>query len=99
MARRQPLEHDVVHNPDPSLINEDIAPTPPEGRVWSVQHMASLWIGMVVCVPTYLLAGGLVEAGMNWWQAVLTVCIANVIVLIPMILNGHPGTKYGIPFP
>jgi len=89
----------VVQNPDPSLFNADIAPTPEGGRVWSVHHMASLWIGMVVCVPTYLLAGGLIEAGMNWWQAVLTVCIGNAIVLVPMILNGHPGTKYGIPFP
>ncbi|MFU8802930.1 MAG: NCS1 family nucleobase:cation symporter-1 [Bradymonadaceae bacterium] len=88
-----------IKDPDPALINEDIAPTPPEGRVWSVHHMASLWIGMVVCVPTYLLAGGLIEAGMNWWQAVLTVSLGNAIVLIPMILNGHPGTKYGIPFP
>lgn len=89
----------MLQNPDPSLLNDDIAPTPEGGRVWSVHHMASLWIGMVVCVPTYLLAGGLVEAGMNWWQAVLTVCLGNAIVLIPMILNGHPGTKYGIPFP
>lgn len=89
----------MLQNPDPSLINADIAPTPPEGRVWTVHHMASLWIGMVVCVPTYMLAGGLIEAGMNWWQAVLTVCIGNAIVLVPMILNGHPGTKYGIPFP
>lgn len=89
----------MLQIPDPSLINADIAPTTPEGRVWSVHHMASLWIGMVVCVPTYMLAGGLIEAGMNWWQAVLTVCIGNAIVLVPMILNGHPGTKYGIPFP
>ena len=61
--------------------------------------MASLWVGMVVCVPTYTLAGGLVSEGMNWWQAVLTILIGNVIVLVPMILNGHPGTKYGVPFP
>jgi nucleobase:cation symporter-1, NCS1 family len=89
----------MVQNPDPSLINEDIAPTPDSGRVWSVHHMAALWIGMVVCVPTYLLAGGLIEAGMNWWQAVLTICLGNAIVLVPMVLNGHPGTRYGIPFP
>lgn len=88
-----------LKNPDPTLINDDIAPTPESGRVWSVLNMAALWIGMVVCVPTYMLAGGLVESGMNWWQAVLTVCLGNMIVLVPMILNGHPGTKYGIPFP
>jgi nucleobase:cation symporter-1, NCS1 family len=88
-----------LQNPDPSLINEDIAPTPPEGRTWSVMNMASLWVGMVVCVPTYMLAGGLIEMGMSWWEAVGTVMLGNVIVLIPMILNGHPGTKYGVPFP
>ncbi|MCL4157523.1 UNVERIFIED_CONTAM: hypothetical protein GTU68_062181, partial [Idotea baltica] len=61
--------------------------------------MASLWIGMVVCVPTYMLAGGLISLGMNWWQAVGTVLLGNVIVLVPMILNGHAGTKLGVPFP
>jgi NCS1 family nucleobase:cation symporter-1 len=61
--------------------------------------MAALWIGMAVCVPTYMLAGGLIDLGMNWWQAVLTVCLGNIVVLVPMVLNGHPGTKYGIPFP
>ena len=89
----------TVHRPDPSLINEDIAPTPLSERHWSVQNMASLWVGMVVCVPTYMLAAGLIKAGMSWWQAVLTVMLGNVIVLVPMILNGHPGTKYGVPFP
>jgi len=89
----------MLKNLDPSLINDDLAPTSPEGRNWSVINMASLWVGMVVCVPTYMLAGGLIELGMNWWQAVLAVCLGNVIVLVPMILNGHPGTRYGIPFP
>ncbi|MBA2662861.1 MAG: NCS1 family nucleobase:cation symporter-1 [Bradymonadaceae bacterium] len=89
----------MLKNPDPSLINDDIAPTPLSERRWSVLNMAALWIGMVVCVPTYMLSGGLVESGMNWWQAVLTVSLGNAIVLVPMILNGHPGTKYGIPFP
>jgi NCS1 family nucleobase:cation symporter-1 len=89
----------MLKNPDPSLINDDLAPTPPEGRNWSVINMASLWIGMVVCVPTYMLAGGLISLGMNWWQAVGTVLLGNVIVLVPMILNGHAGTKLGVPFP
>lgn len=89
----------MLNHPDPSLINDDLAPTTPEGRNWSVHHMASLWIGMVVCVPTYMLAGGLIELGMNWWQAVGTVLLGNVIVLVPMILNGHAGTKLGVPFP
>lgn len=84
---------------DPRLINRDLAPTAPERRTWSVVNMAALWIGMVVCVPTYMLAGGLVDLGMSPWQAVLTICLANVVVLVPMIANGHPGTRYGIPFP
>jgi len=88
-----------VEHPDPSLINEDIKPATPEERHWSVLNMASLWIGMVVCVPTYTLAGGLINEGMNWWQAVLTILLGNVIVLVPMVLNGHAGTKYGVPFP
>ena len=71
----------------------------PERRTWSVWNMAALWIGMVVCVPTYLLAGGLVDLGMNWWQAVLTIGLGNLVVLVPMILTGHAGAKYGIPFP
>ena len=86
-------------SPDPSLINDDIRPTTDAERHWSVMNMASLWVGMVVCVPTYMLAAGLIEQGMSWSQAVVTVMLGNVIVLVPMILNGHPGTKYGVPFP
>jgi len=89
----------ALDSPDPSLINEDIAPTPASGRTWTVWNLAALWIGMVVCVPTYMLAGGLIELGMSWWQAVLTVLLGNLLVLLPMLANGHPGTKYGIPFP
>lgn len=89
----------ALQNPDPSLINDDIAPTPREGRTWSVWNLAALWIGMVVCVPTYMLGGGLIDLGMSWWQAVLTVLLGNVVVLVPMVANGHPGTRYGIPFP
>jgi NCS1 family nucleobase:cation symporter-1 len=88
-----------VHQPDPSLINDDIKPTTEDERHWSVWNMASLWVGMVVCVPTYMLASGLIKEGMNWKQAVLTIMLGNVIVLVPMVLNGHPGTKYGVPFP
>lgn len=85
--------------PDPALINEDLAPTPSSARTWSAWDLAALWIGMVVCVPTYMLAGGLIDLGMSWWQAVLTVGLGNLVVLVPMILNAHPGTRYGIPFP
>lgn len=82
-----------------SLLNADLAPTTPSQRTWSTWHIAALWIGMAVCITTYTIAAGMIGQGMAWWQAVLTVALGNVIVLIPMILNGHPGAKYGIPFP
>lgn len=89
----------MPEQPDADLINEDIAPVPDAERKWTVGSMASLWVGMVVCVPTYVLAASLIENGMSWSEAVMTVMLGNLIVLAPMVLNGHPGTKYGIPFP
>jgi NCS1 family nucleobase:cation symporter-1 len=86
----------VEHSP---LINDDIAPTTLVQRTWGTYNIAALWISMSACIPTYMLASGLISEGMNWYQAVLTVFFGNVIVLIPMILNAHAGTKYGIPFP
>lgn len=88
-----------LRRPDPGLVNDDIRPVPIKDRHWTVLSMASLWVGMVVCVPTYMLAGGLIAEGMSWKQAVVTVMLGNLVVLAPMILNGHPGTKYGVPFP
>lgn len=85
--------------PRNSLTNDDIAPTKISDRNWKRWDIAALWIGMAVCIPTYMLAASLLNEGMNWWQAILTVLIGNVVVLLPMILNAHPGTKYGIPFP
>lgn len=84
---------------DSALWNADLAPTNEEQRRWTWPHIASLWVGMVVCVPTYLMASGLIQQGMSWQQAVATVLLGNVIVLLPMLLIGHAGTKYGIPFP
>lgn len=84
---------------DTDLWNEDLAPTTAETRTWDWKSFAALWVAMVVCVPTYMLAGGLVSEGMNWWQAVVTVLLGNMIVLVPMILIGHAGAKHGIPFP
>ncbi|MCZ6775385.1 MAG: NCS1 family nucleobase:cation symporter-1 [Ignavibacteria bacterium] len=68
-------------------------------RTWGTYNIAALWIGMSVCIPTYMIASGLIAGGMNWWQALLTVTLGNCIVLVPMVLNAHAGTKYGIPFP
>lgn len=81
------------------LTNEDLAPVAAADRTWSTMHFAALWVGMAVCIPTYTLASGLIDQGMSWWQALLTVALGNVIVLVPMVLNAHAGTKYGIPFP
>src|SRR5579863_3216013 len=84
---------------DPSLFNQDLAPVPPARRTWKVYDYASLWVAMSVCIPTYMLASGLIAGGMNWWQAVGTILLGNLFVLMPMLLNAHAGTKYGIPFP
>lgn len=88
---------DVPH--DPVLHNPDLEPTSRDERTWSKWNLAALWVGMSVCVPTYMLAGNLVASGMNWWEAMLAILLGNLLVLIPMVLNGHAGTKYGIPFP
>jgi nucleobase:cation symporter-1, NCS1 family len=84
---------------DPSLFNKDLAPVPPERRTWGTYSYLSLWVAMSVCIPTYMLASGLIAGGMNWWQAVGTILLGNLIVLAPMLLNAHAGAKYGVPFP
>ncbi|HEY7055170.1 MAG TPA: NCS1 family nucleobase:cation symporter-1 [Vicinamibacterales bacterium] len=81
------------------LYNEDLAPVPIARRNWTTYNYAALWISMAHCIPTYMLASGLIAEGMNWWQALVTVLLGNTIVLAPILLNSHPGTKYGIPFP
>jgi NCS1 family nucleobase:cation symporter-1 len=90
------LHTDVSDSP---LWNRDLAPTTIKERTWSTWNIAALWIGMSVVITTYTLAGGFIEAGMNWWQAMITILLGNTIVLIPMILNAHAGTKYGVSFP
>jgi NCS1 family nucleobase:cation symporter-1 len=90
------LTKDVSGSP---LWNKDLAPTTIKERTWSTWNIAALWIGMSVVITTYTLAGGFIEAGMNWWQAMITILLGNTIVLIPMILNAHAGTKYGVSFP
>ena len=84
---------------DSSLYNPDLAPIPLEKRSWGTYNYASLWVAMSVCIPTYMLASGLITGGMSWIQAVFTILLGNLIVLIPMLLNAHAGTRYGIPFP
>ncbi len=83
----------------PTLMSEDLAPVPLDRRRWGTWSMAALWISMSACVPTYMSGSSLIDGGMNWWQATLTIFLGNAIVLVPMIMNAHAGTKYGIPFP
>jgi nucleobase:cation symporter-1, NCS1 family len=90
---------EVIAKRDPALYNEDLAPIPQERRSWGMYNYASLWVAMSVCIPTYMLASGLIAGGMSWWQAIGTILLGNLIVLIPMLLNAHAGAKYGIPFP
>ena len=104
IAMEHRLQSDLVeidarqldHSP---LINDDIAPTKISQRTWGTYNIAALWISMSACIPTYMLASSLISEGMNWYQAVLTIFFGNAIVLVPMVLNAHAGTKYGIPFP
>ena len=81
------------------LYNKDLAPVPSSRRTWSMWSIAALWVGMAICITTYTLASSLIEQGMNWKQAIFIIFLGNLIVLIPMTLNAHPGTAYGIPFP
>lgn len=83
----------------PAFENPDLAPTTSAERTWRLKDFAVLWISLSACIPTYMLASSLIDGGMNWWQAVLTILLGNVIVLLPMVLNAHAGTRYGIPFP
>ena len=91
--------YEPVNSPSASLYSEDLAPVPESKRTWNTWNYAALWISMSLCIPTYMLASSLIEGGMNWWQSILTIFLGNTVVLIPMILNGHAGAKYGIPFP
>src|SRR5438067_7063797 len=98
-----PTQHEIVELEDDvsasDYYSRDMAPIPAARRRWSARDMAVLWISMSACIPTYMLASSLIDGGMSWWQAVLTVFLGNVVVLIPILLNAHAGTRYGIPFP
>src|SRR5437667_335975 len=93
----QALHADIVESS--SLYNKDLAPVRSERRLWRTYNYAALWISMSVNIPTYMLASGMIAGGMSWKQALFTVFLGNVLVLIPMLLNAHAGAQYGIPFP
>ncbi len=97
---RVELKHEAFEEISRSpLFNRDLAPVLVSDRNWTTYNYAALWISMAHCIPTYMLSSGLISAGMNWWQALITILLGNTIVLVPILLNSHPGTKYGIPFP
>lgn len=90
------LKEDVSQSP---LYSEDLAPVPAKGRTWNMWHIAAIWVGMAVCIPTYMLAADMIRGGTSWVAALVIILLANVIVTLPMVANGHAGVKYGIPFP
>src|SRR5437868_10989936 len=95
-SSRPSLSKDIQSS---SLYNADLAPVAPDKRTWTIYNYAALWVSMSVNILTYMLAASLIQGGMDWKQAVLTVFLGNTIVLAPMLLNSHPGARYGIPFP
>lgn len=90
------LQEDVSNSP---LYSKDLAPVPPNKRTWTKWNLAAIWVGMAVCIPTYLLASYMIKTGLSWIEALIIIGVANLIITVPMVLNGHAGVKYGIPFP
>jgi nucleobase:cation symporter-1, NCS1 family len=102
VTSNESIRDSSLHNAgqyDAGLYNADLAPVSPERRSWRTYNYAALWISMSVNIPTYMLASGMIAGGMDWKQALFTVFLGNVVVLIPMLLNAHAGAEYGIPFP
>ena len=90
------LEEDISQSP---LYSEDLAPVPESERTWNTLNLAALWVGIAVCIPTYLLASYMIRSGLDWTEALTIIFLANLIVTLPLALNGHAGTRYGVPFP
>ena len=90
------LTEDVSSSP---LYSEDLAPVPASKRTWSTWNLAAIWVGMAVCIPTYILASYMIRSGLSWQVALVIIGLANLIITVPMVLNGHAGVKYGVPFP
>ncbi|MEE9372851.1 MAG: NCS1 family nucleobase:cation symporter-1 [Saprospiraceae bacterium] len=93
---QEELPIDIKTSP---LYSVDLAPIPKSKRTWGLWDMTAIWIGMAVCIPTYLLASYMIKGGLNWLEAMIIIILGNLIITVPMILNGHAGVKYGIPFP
>lgn len=99
MNKKASNQHVIDQIKESPLYSEDLAPVPKEKRNWTTWNLATLWVGMAVCIPTYMLAASMITDGISWGMALAIIALGNVIVTIPMVLNGHAGTKYGIPFP
>jgi cytosine/uracil/thiamine/allantoin permease len=84
---------------DSPLYSEDIAPLAPSARTWQAKDLAALWVGIAVCIPTYLLASQMIQSGLGWGEAMLIIILGNLLITVPMVLNGKAGVKYGLPFP
>ena len=80
------LNEDVSNSP---LYSEDLAPVPENNRTWNKWNLAAIWVGMAVCIPTYLLASYMIKTGLNWYEALIIIGLANLIITIPMILKNN----------
>ena len=80
---------------DSPLYSEDIAPLAPSARTWQAKDLAALWVGIAVCIPTYLLASQMIQSGLGWGEAMLIIILGNLLITVPMVLNGKAGVKYG----
>ena len=67
--------------------NSDLAPTLPAQRTWGTYNYIALWFSMSMEVSTYMLASSLIAGGMNWWEAVGTILLVNLIVFGEAIWN------------
>ena len=83
---------------DSPIYSADLAPVPDSRRTWTTWNLAAVWVGMAACIPTYILASYMIRSGLGWIEALAVILLANVIVTMPMVLNGHAGAKYGVPF-
>lgn len=88
-----------ISSHESGLYSEELAPIPVESRTWNRWNLAALWVGMAVCIPTYLLASYMIRSGLSWQASLIIIGLANLVITLPMVLNGHAGVKYGIPFP
>lgn len=90
---------DDLNLKDSPLYSQELAPVPKEKRTWSKWHLAALWVGMAVCIPTWVLASYMLKAGLNWIEALIIIGLGNLVITLPMVLNGFPGVRYGLSFP